>query len=234
VVWTINVVKGPASGGSLKVNGLLTLHNSGDAPAPIGNIVINLTHGQGDWGDPRTAAAGILNSNFGVVYLSSFGVVEVGIPGTAGFSMTFDGAPSVLEYLPAAGPIGPLTADLVDPTSTASGAFGGNVLALRLNVDFSAAGVLGGTGGHFGDLKLCNFTNAQPLGFSCDALTQAQADALNGQAVAQVLAEANTVLGGGTETYGLTLCQLDTLVGELSRSFFIFLCAGAPLPALTE
>src|SRR5439155_17675538 len=42
---------------------------------------------------------------------------------------------------------------------------------------------------------------------------------LNGQTVAQVQAEANAVLGGGTGTYGLTVCQLDRLVFELNLSF---------------
>ena len=57
-----------------------------------------------------------------------------------------------------------LDSDVADPTSTSSGGFGGEVLALRLNVDFEAAGLIGGTGGKFADLKLCNFT-AGAFGF---------------------------------------------------------------------
>jgi hypothetical protein len=62
--------------------------------------------------------------------------------------------------------------------------FGGNVLALQLDVDFSDAGVLGGTSGlAFGDLRMCNFTTLS---------------ALNGMTVRQYLALVNTLLGGGT------------------------------------
>ena len=53
-------------------------------------------------------------------------------------------------------------------------------MALRLNVDFS---VTQGTGGDFGDLVLCNFTGSLEV--------------LNGKTVAQALAEAEILLGGG-------------------------------------
>ena len=70
--------------------------------------------------------------------------LEVGLVGAAGFSMVFFDAFSVLSYLPAVGPAAALNADLVNPTSSSSGEFGGNVLALRLNVDFSDANLLAG------------------------------------------------------------------------------------------
>ena len=44
---------------------------------------------------------------------------------------------------------------LSNPSSSHSGSLGGEVLALELNVDFSAAGFTEGPGGLFGSLNLC-------------------------------------------------------------------------------
>lgn len=104
-----------------------------------------LTFGQGDWGGTEGIAAQLLSGNFGPVYFTAGGVLEVGIPGLAGFSMQL-GAPAITAYLPATGAPGALTSDLVEPHTTASGSFGGNTVALKLNVDFSDAGLTGGAG----------------------------------------------------------------------------------------
>jgi len=147
---------------------------------------------QGIW---ATDPSGILSANFATVYAPLLGILAVGVTNGTGFAMLFT-YQGVTNYLPAAGPIGPLDSNLVDPTFSASGAFGGEVVALQLNVDFSAAGFLHSTGVPFGNLKLCNITT-----FSV----------LNGQTVAQILTEANTLLGGGTGTYGLTITDLYPL-----------------------
>ena len=47
---------------------------------------------------------------------------------------------AIQNYLPAGGPAGVLNACLSNPSSSHSGSLGGEVLALELNVDFSAAG----------------------------------------------------------------------------------------------
>ena len=159
-----------------------------------------ITYGQDAWGEPASIAGGLLIAGFDNVYLN---VLEVGIAGTAGFSMRFFDSLAVLDYLPAIGPAGPLSADLVDPTSSSSGVFGGNVVALQLDVDFSDAGILAGTSGlHVGDLKLCNFT-AQP--------------ALDGMTVRQFLGVVNTLLGGGSGPYPID--DLDPITFELTRAF---------------
>jgi len=93
---------------------------------------------------------------------------------------------------------------LADPTSTNSGAFGGDVAALALNVDFSDGGFLSGTSGHkFGDLILTNFDGSLA--------------GLNGLTVDQFLGLTNTLLGGGSEPY--TIAQLDPVAIDLSISF---------------
>jgi hypothetical protein len=136
------------------------------------------TNGQADW-----AASNVLVADFNTVY--AIGRVAVGLP-SPGFSMTFTGANHVQEYLPASGAAGPLTANLSDPTTSSSGVFGGDVLALRLNVDFNNAGFLKGASKlKFGNLKLCNFTTLTDL---------------NRMTVLQFLGVVNTALGGGSTT----------------------------------
>jgi len=159
------------------------------------------TNGQGGW-----AASTLLGADFFTVYPASSGFsVTVGLP-SPGFFMSFTGPGFVAAYLPAAGAPGPLDANLGNPTSTSSGVFGGDVLALELNVDFSDAGFLLGTSGiPFGNLVLTNFTTLPNL---------------NGLTVRQLLGDANTLLGGGSVT-GLTIPDLDPITGDLN-SFILF------------
>src|SRR2546422_298420 len=109
----------------------------------------------------------------------TFGVVIVG--STSGFTMAFTDATSVQTYLPAIGPFAPLNGSVLNPISTSSRGFGGETLALELNVDFSDAGFLPGTSGiRFGDLILANFSTVP---------------AFNGLTVRQFLDDENTCLG---------------------------------------
>jgi hypothetical protein len=149
-------------------------------------------------GDVSIAPANVLLANqFANVYPS--GLVEVGISGTAGFSMIFTDVPAILAYLPQTGAPAALTADLLDPTSSSSGAFGAEVLALKVNVDFGDAGLMGSF--TFGNLTICGVS-----------------DAVNGQSVRQFEATANTLLGGGTAS--LSIADASTLANELNGSFF--------------
>ena len=105
--------------------------------------------------------------------------------------------------LPATGAPGALTADLINPLSSSSGIFGGDVLALKLNVDFADAGVTAGTSStRFGDLLLCGFSTLP---------------ALNGLTVRSFLAAANTALGGGSALYPIS--TLDSVANALNLAF---------------
>jgi hypothetical protein len=74
---------------------------------------------------------------------------------------------------------------------------------LKLNVDFSDASLLpASTGLRFGDLTICK-----------TGLT-----ALNGASVRQFLAAANTVLGGGSSSYG-AVSDLEPLAASLNSAF---------------
>ena len=75
-----------------------------------------IAYSQNSWGDipnPNNAAT-LMLANYNVVYAG--GVVEVGIPGAARFSITFTDRQDVLAYLPAVGAIGPLFIDYVNPS----------------------------------------------------------------------------------------------------------------------
>ncbi|MFO7690588.1 MAG: hypothetical protein R6W83_08560, partial [Cryobacterium sp.] len=139
---------------------------------------------------------------YNAVYASTFGSIELGVPGPAGFSIVFSGFAAVLDYMPASGPYAALNADLLNPTSTSSGGFGGAMLALRLNIDFADAGYIGGTSGlRFGDLRLCGLALA----------------GLNGTSVRDFFGLANTLLGGGTNGYAIA--DIAPLTVELNSSF---------------
>jgi hypothetical protein len=74
--------------------------------------------------------------------------------------------PNRLErvYLPAGDQAGTLDANLIDPTTTVAGSFGGNVAGLKLNVDYNDAGVLSPTASvMFGDLTVCGLTSDTDL-----------------------------------------------------------------------
>lgn len=160
------------------------------------------------------------------------GFVEVGIPGNGGYSMIFKAAwikkgqqweikPAydfIMDYLPDNGTPAALDADVVNPTSTSSKSLGSNVLALKLNVDFNAAGHLGNND-DFGSLKLCNFAKGNVIGGWI--LTDDQATALNGKTISQILEDANTALGGGglPSYVGGSFEHLVDLLEALNGSF---------------
>ncbi|MDD1660733.1 MAG: hypothetical protein LUQ62_05970, partial [Methanomicrobiales archaeon] len=175
-----------------------------------------VTYTQGGWGgQPAGQNVGqLLFTNFDSVYPS--GQVEVGIPESGGFSMIFEGPESIQKpppnYLPAGGTAGPLDDDYEfdgedpDPTTTGSGVFGGQVLALQLNVDFAAAGK---TGGDLNSLILTGLTDDGGYKLAY----------FNGMTVSQVLALANQVLGGATPPDDLTVSDVNQMVDLLNNAF---------------
>jgi PEP-CTERM motif-containing protein len=147
-------------------------------------------------GEPfNPAVATLLENNFDTLYAPFEDLLEVGVPGPAGFSMIFDSADAVIAYLPAGGDPGPLTADLLDPVTSASGYFGGEVVATTLNVDLSNAGLLAHPAGvTFGDLVFQNLEGLVGTPF-VTGVDSGIAE-LDGTPVHEVLSEANLVLGG--------------------------------------
>jgi hypothetical protein len=164
---------------------------------PTGSLV---TYDQVAYGDETSAGSTALRSNFDRIFP---GGIEIGVIGTAGFSAVFQSAVAVVAFLPQTDPLGTLDADLVNPTSTHAGAFAGEVLALMLNVTLADAGVLGGTAStRIGDLYVCGYS-LLPV--------------LNGQTVRQVLATANTLLGGGSAS--LTVGGANFIASLINGAF---------------
>jgi hypothetical protein len=175
--------------------------SAGRANATVWNIGDLTTYTSGSWGDDL---AGTPQGPGATLLAAKYGIVTVGT--TSGHTMRFSDASSVLAYMPAIGPFGPLNANVLDPITNVSGGFGGEVLGLELNVDFSDAGFLPGTSGvAFGDLILANMT--------------ANLTALNGLTVRQVLDDVNTLLGGGSSI--ITIADLGSTVGDLNASFSV-------------
>lgn len=159
-------------------------------------------YNQTEWGNDdieNTTPPSLLTADFNSVYTNTFGVMGVG----STFTLTFDSASALFDYLPQTGPVGVLTATANDPTDTASGGFGGDVVALKLNVDFADASLLTTNSGlKFGDLTICGLTSDTDL---------------NAMSVRSFLALANTALGGGSHTDSID--DLETVTSNLNGAF---------------
>jgi len=109
----------------------------------------------------------------------------------------------VLDYLPQTGPAAALNAILIDPTSSSSGIYGGQVAGLRLNVDFADAGYTAGTAAtKYGDLTLCNLTDTPGL---------------NGSTIRGLQPVVNASLGGDPTPY--TIADLSALLMQVNGAF---------------
>jgi hypothetical protein len=177
------------------------------AAASVWQVGDETSYAQAIWGgDPGVdPGATLLVADFDTVYASEGGAI-VGSP--SGFTMVFTDTASVLAYMPSINGYAPLDGSALNPISTASGAFGGDVLALEFNVDFSDAGFLPATSGiPFGDLVLEGFSTLPQL----DGLT-----------VRQFLGDMNTLLSGGSSIVSIDDVggpPLDPILSSLNASF---------------
>lgn len=151
------------------------------------------TASQPAWGDANSPAGLLLAGSFASRY--GAGGLVVGYETT----MTFTTASAVFAYLPALGPINTLFLDQVNPVVSSTGELGGEVVALKLNVDLSAE--LGNVM-PLGAVRICNF-GAIPV--------------LNGQTIDQFLTTANFVLSGGNAS--LTPAGVHFVARLLNTSF---------------
>jgi hypothetical protein len=170
-----------------------------------------VTFSQYDWGkvqnvtvaSPNANAATLLSQHFVDMFNPPFGVLDVGVEGPDGFTIVFSSAEGISDYLPQSGPPQQLDADLADPTTSASGVFGGAVTALRLNVALYDAGILSYARSlRFGDLTLHDLS-AFPT--------------LNGLTVRQFEHLGEIVLGGGTSPY--SIADLSALTDQVGLAF---------------
>jgi len=170
-----------------------------------------ITFTQGAWGTkPRGSNAGaLLNMYFDLMYPEE---VVIGVPNTLGrYSITLTGAVAVTEFLPQNGKIVALDRSYVDPPSMWKlkhwgkranhrkiSELAGEVLALELNVRFSAFNI---TKGGLGSMHLTT-------------------GLLMGKSVDEVLAMGNRVLGGDPLPAPLkTLADLESIVEKINKNF---------------
>ena len=179
------------------------------------------TFTQGAWGndctaeDPLSLQAGcILDRYFSQVFPNG----SVGIGDTAGvggglpklYAAVWTNADAVQAFLPAGGTSGMLTSDATNPVGTNAGVLAGQLLALRLNVEFSCAGV-------FKDAGLEPVTNCYR-----GLVIPASCGKFAGMTVEQFLAVANEAVGGkksALNPYGATLADLNVTASCLNMLF---------------
>jgi PEP-CTERM motif len=171
-----------------------------------------VTYTEGEWSSGGVAAP-LLAADYDSVYQGTAGDLIVGVTGTPGqFFLELESSGAVLGFIPTSGQASALTTNLLDPTTSQTGVFGGDVVALALDVDFSKAGLLGTSSTPFGDLVLVNFGPAS----SPNSVNPFEE--LNGLTVNQFLATANTCLGGGPCQLGID--NTDQITLDLGAAFF--------------
>lgn len=152
------------------------------------------TFTQGGWGSTPNGnnPGAFLKKNFATVYPSGY----VGI-GTTSRYLAFTSADAICKFLPQGGTAGTLSASAVNPTTSSAGVLAGQLLALRLSVDFSTAGrTASGLGGK-----------------------KVGSGPLKDKTVNEVLAIANTAIAGGGLPSGLTLSQLNDVLTNINENY---------------
>jgi hypothetical protein len=174
---------------------------------------------QGGWGSEcQGNNTGCLRDLFLDSLIATYGPVIVGDPdgadGDGFFAIVLTSSLAVEEYLPAGGTPAPLSADQTDPEVTASGIFGGQLVAATLNVLFDENG-----------LGKCTLTG------TCDPccapgtlgalvfLEGCVAPSLVGLSVNDVIALANVAIGGGELPPGVTIADLNDALAVVNQEF---------------
>jgi hypothetical protein len=182
---------------------VLTLLTTGTARADTWSAGSVVTYDQSDWGDPTNIAGMLLDNKFDSIYASAGGVFEIGST-TPGFFMVFTGAVNLEAFLPTSGFPGPLDANLVNPTASSAGLFAGEAAALKLNLDFSNAGLLPNSSGLLlGNLVLTGFSGSE--------------SSLNGLTVSQFFPLSQAALAGQATSLGLA--DIDNITANINDAF---------------
>ena len=148
-----------------------------------------------------TNAACILTNCFNKVYSNGF--AYCGITNTGGYCVKFNSASCAHTFVNCVGNAGCLKTNYTNPNVCEAGCFAGNVLCLKLNVDFGDCKTVTGFAGGCGNLILNDPT--------CP---------LNGWSVRQILGVCHTALGGGNvSSYGCNVSNLNVICSNLNQSF---------------
>jgi PEP-CTERM motif len=180
---------------------VLTLLITGTARADTWSAGDVVTYNQGDWGDPTSAAGMLMSDKFNSVYPSD--LFFIGSTST-GYFILFTNEANLDDFLPALGTPGPLDADLVNPSSSSAGVFGGEVAALKLNLDFSNAGLIPNSSGLLlGNLVLTGFSGSE--------------SSVNGMTVNQFFPLSQAALAG--QATSLDFADVEDLASNINDAF---------------
>jgi hypothetical protein len=151
------------------------------------------TFTQGGWGSTPSGnnPGALLATKFSTVYPG--GSVQIGGP----YKLKFTSASAIEDFLPNGSTAGKLTKSATNPTTSEAGILAGQLLTATLNVNFSDKGVLPAG---LGDLIVVSGPMA-------------------GKTVDQVLAIANTVLGGGAVPSGFSLSSIVDALDAINNNF---------------
>jgi hypothetical protein len=180
------------------------------------------TYTKGGYGGPG-APGQIYDANFSTVFAAGLIIGYndgTGPKHSALWTASAPGPVNLKTYLTSAagGANTALGFDTINATSTDGGSLPRQIAALSLNYVFDFNGLLPNGSQDLGFIQLCNLAEADVIGSF--TLTAAQAAALNGQSVAQVLVDANYALGGGgLPSYVGSFGDLNQLVTALNESF---------------
>jgi hypothetical protein len=181
------------------------------------------TYTQGKYqASANNPVANYLQENFTTVPFPApggTGLLRIGVEDGAGpkHDAEWSLASSFRAWIGGGGPSGPLTADTQNATSTSGGTLAKQTGALSVNVALS--GSMPGDPAGLATLKMCNLAAGAAIGsWTLDA---AQAAALNGKTIGDILADANGALGGnGLPAYAGSFGDLNQLVSALNANSF--------------
>ncbi len=152
-----------------------------------------ITFTQGGWGSPSNSTPGkIRDLHFSTVFPA--GLV---IGGT--YKLTLTTATAVKNFLPQGGTAGAFTQNYNNATSTSAGVFAGQLVALKLNVAYDAAGKIG-----------ANSTDLGALAIATGPFT--------GMSVNAFLSLAEQAIGGGSLS-GYTFSQFNDAATSINENF---------------
>ena len=163
----------------------------------------------------NSPVATYLQNNFSTLFPTglTIGIADGGGPN---HNATWTNVTAFRIWIGGGGPSVALTADTLNASSTSGGTLGKQTGALTVNLALS--GTYPGDPAGLGSLTLCHLAEGSVIGSW--TLTAAQATALTGKSVSQVLADANNALGGnGLPIYVGSFGDLNQLVTALNESF---------------
>lgn len=150
------------------------------------------TFTQGGWGNKNGTPGKIRDKNFNSVFPSGLTIGST-------YKLKLNSSSKVKDFLPQGGTPSKLTQNYTDASSTSAGVFGGQMVALKLNIEFDKAGVIGTNSVDLGDLQIAKGPFA-------------------GKTVKQFYELAETAFGGGALN-GFTYSQFSDAATAINENF---------------